>query len=740
MDALQRRLLELRARRLVAGGPGPLPPSLPAEPPPPSAPDPAALHTEARRAEPALRRELLQLDPHQLAAVLHPGPALLVEAQVGSGKTRVLALKLLWLWRVEGVPLMELAALTFTRRAAGELAARVQALSPEPLPEPALRFVGTFHAVARRLLLQELPLAELGFPAGFRLLEPAGREALWERLIEVHGLRVGDRRRLARRLEAARRDEPVPRDLLRLASLYAGEKQARGLVDFDDLLAHATGLLERAPLARPPRWLLVDELQDASRDQLRFLERLAAPGARWAAVGDPHQSIYSWRGATPEVLRRFARERRAEVLALPVSYRSTAAILEGARALLPPAPGAPGALRPARAGGEALRLISHHDPAAEAAWVALRLRELAGQGLAWEEAAVLFRLREQAEPLVTALAAAGIPAREPPPLAPRELPALSWLRRALLAGLLGRGDLCRTALLDPRHGPLAGRRLRALEAVPARDPGLLAVRAALGAASDRARGPRRAALRSALAWTARLAELPVRLDARDPGEAPGGGAAALLRQLDASTWLRPTSSSFTRDLSAAELWLGRWLERAGQAPDLAAGLAAHLTGDGWAEPPEEAVGSEGVALLTLHAAKGLEWRRVFLVGLNEGVLPLGRDGAARDEERRLLFVGLTRARDGVELSWCRSPVVARARGEPSSLLALLPIESGPPSAQFQAAPELAFAWRAGQAVRHRRYGVGRVLGVEAGDVRCSFAQGEKRFALAGCPLELVSAG
>ena len=723
-------------------------------------PDCAEALEEVRSREPRLHAELLGLDPHQRAAVLHGGPAQLIEAQVGSGKTTVLVLRLLWLWRVRQVPLEELAALTFTQRAAGQLRARIAALAPQgPPPEESLRLVGTFHAVARRLLLSELPLGELGYPGQgtIRLLEPAQREALWERLIETHGLRLGDRRRLARRLEAARRGQPLPAELARLRALYEAEKRARGLLDFDDLLTHATTLLRRPALPgsgsrfRAPRWVLVDELQDASPEQLDFLTALGGPRCGWTAVGDPSQSIYGWRGARPEVLQRFARERRAEVLDLPLNYRSTGAIVEGARALLETAEVT--ATRPA---GEPLQVLAHHDPIAEAAWIVERLRALAGQGLAWEELAVLCRLHEQAEPVARALKAAAIPYHQPPQATARELPALAWLRRALLGGLAGRADLVRAALLDRRYGPLAGRRLQALERLDPHDPQLLALRAALDAALPRAHQPgRRAALRVALTWSARLGELPAWFLAHP--EEPAALARTLLAHLDVPALLRPASPSFARDHQALEARLARWLTAPDQehdqeheqeheqpSADVSPRLRARLEGEDWAQadpgPGAEEAPATGVTLGTLHAAKGLEWRRVFLIGLNDGVMPLGaaRDPAARTEEQRLLFVGLTRARDGVELSWCRMPLVARARGAPSPFLSLLPATPTLPRPDPPASPSAApRGLRPGQAVRHRRYGPGTVLELSELEVVCRFAQGEKRFLLAGCPLTVV---
>jgi superfamily I DNA/RNA helicase len=622
--ALGRLARELRDARRVAAGGAPRRVARPAAvqaPEPPRVELPACLASRAlpglargarsspaldpaREAETATRLDALRashpdwharlgrLDPAQQAAVVSGARAALVRAQVGSGKTTVLAHRVMHLHLVEGVPLAAMAVLTFTNRAADEIRARLEALAPEAHPwrPDDLWLVGTFHGVARTLLARALPVETLGFSPDFRVLDEDARDALLDEVARASRLRVRRRRRLALRLRdlAAGRD-PGGDDLAALAVRYAEEKRARGLMDYDDLIAHATALLRAPFVARaphpPPRVVLVDELQDCEPRELDFLRRLGGADGRFFGVGDPHQAIYGFRGSGLDVFARVEAEFGCTTHVLPSSYRSSSTILDGARRVLgqQPARGAP--LVATRPAGDPIRVRRHHDVTSEAAYLAARVAELGAAGVPARAIAILCRLRSQVEALERALA--------------------------------DRGVAC--AVAD---------------------------------------------------------------DATD----------------------------------------------------------------------------DAVRLTTLHASKGLEYRWVFVSGLNAGVMPLGRRGEVDEaEERRLLFVGITRARDGVELSWHGRPEHHAAAGEPSPLLASLPAapaSAAPrqapiapverlaatrePVAPSDPAPAPPSPWPEGAAVRHPRYGVGRVVGVAGGEVACVFGKlGAKSFPLALCPLTRV---
>lgn len=776
---LQRRL---RARRL---GLEEQPAARPSAPPPDLAPEGElrARLKEIARAAPALHARLAPLDAYQLRAVLADAPAVVVQAQVGSGKTTVLVHKLLALHLLDGVPLEELAVLTFTHKAAGEVRAR---LAEVGLAAEALWLAGTFHAVAGALLRRVLPIERLGRSRAFQLVDARQREELWDRLIAEHDLDVKYRAKLAQRWETRgrrgarfgnmRRDD----DLARLVSAYEALKASRDLLDFEDLLTAASELLPEAPAGwRRPAWILIDELQDTSPEQLELAERLAGPDTRLFAVGDPNQVIYSWRGGDPGLFDRLARRPGALRLTLPVNYRSTAAILAAARTFLASEGAAagfgPGAEPSARAlvatrpGGEPLVVLDHHDPHAEALYLAERLRRLAAAGCRWEELAVLVRTRRQLEVLRDVLRGRGVPCEVGEG---EEGPAVTWLRRLLAAALaevradgdeLPSAARWRELLAHPRYGLLTRRDLLARDlARPGCAPGgeepdgLTALRWALAARLEATRPARsHGRLRAALAAAARLAELPAWLTVHADEPAL---EVALAQHLELARHLGPTTSTFAEESEQTAAALARWLAAArargrAQRAGLAGALAEALAAD---RPPRRGrVRAGRVALLTLHASKGLEFQHVFLAGANAGVLPLAsawRDPAAFREERRLFFVGLTRARESVELSYTRIPPRPDAAGEPSGFLRELPPACvrwlGPDElaercralAPPGAAPPTADPWRVGARVRHRKYGAGEVVAADAERLTVRFAgHGEKGFARALCPLEAEEA-
>lgn len=541
---------------------------------------------------PRLYESLRKLDSAQLAAVLCEDAAALVRAPVGSGKTTVLVHKLLYLHYVKAVPLREMALLTFTNRAAGEFRARIEALAEQALSDDDFWLTGTFHSVARTLLARVLPVEKLGYQRDFKVLDEEELAPILESVISRHRLRVGRRQTLRKRLRALGKEAAASGDLGRLTALLLAEKRAQNAMDFDDLIDHATALLANAakemgqPALVPPRYILVDEMQDCEPRELAFLHALRGPGTHFFGVGDPHQAIYGFRGSAPEVFTRAESELGCRAYALPVNYRSTRTIVDGARAVLGLQKAAGGALRAVRGSGARIVIRRHHDPLSEALYLAERLSRLHAEGIGWGELAVLYRLRAQAEPIREALRSRDIPCA----------------------------------------------------------------------------------------------------DSDDP---------------------RP----------------------------------------------------DAVCLLTLHAGKGMEFRQVFLSGINDGLLPLGHgfDTASDAEDRRLLFVGLTRARDGVEISYHTRPQELGATGEPSPFLLRLPaalvdwqdapaavpaaapapVASPAPAepAPAVSAPPASSPWQPGQRVRHPRYGIGVVSGVSEDSVDCNFGKlGPRSFPLALCPL------
>jgi hypothetical protein len=316
----------------------------------------------------------------------------------------------------------------------------------------------------------------------------------------------------------------------------------------------------------------------------------------------------------------------------------------------------------------------------------------------------------------------------------------------------------RAALCHPRYGLLGPRDLpvASLAAAGRRGlEGLEAARAVLAARAEAGQG-RQATLRSALAWLDRLE------GARGAAEVCGLGGLTgpgLAESLGLHEILAVSAPAGSPERAAVHEWLARWLEEAAALPGtgVAARLAQATGPDFLVRRPGPAAAVDGpvVRVLTLHAAKGLEWRAVHLAGANEGVLPVrgwGRE-ASWEEERRLFFVGLTRARDLLAFSWQNAPSLPGAQARPSPFLHELPAEhvrwqglnpaNGPAGAGVHPPtnPAEVPGWRIGALVRHPRLGPGVVVGIGTERVTAAFAGlGERSFALALCPLTALGSG
>ena len=579
------------------------------------------------------------LDPEQCAAAGATGP-LLVVAGPGTGKTRTLTTRIAYQIGELGVPAAEHLALTFTRRAAGELTERLAALLRRP------PLVTTFHGLGLRIVREQA--ARLGLGEDARVVDEAERLALAR---EAMGADAPARevRRLLDHVSALARD-PAAHDpqLAGPLARYRAGKRARGLVDLDDLLAGPVALLTEDPdlaeeYRRRWRHISVDEYQDVDPAQYALLRLLVPPDGDLCVIGDPDQAIYSFRGADVGFFLRFAADfPAAREVRLTRNYRSTATVVDAALGVVAPATLVPGRTLTAVAPGDGPDHVTLHtaaDEAAEAAFVVGTIERVLGgsdltallRGAAdpWTDAvhsyadfAVLYRTDAQSVALVDALEAAGVPYQKRSHHRLGDQPGV----RELLGVL--REDLVRAAG-DPR-------------------PVLARVRAAAQVAIDRAGG------------------LPLGVGADGwsrltPATARATGAGPVV----ADPALR------VAELQAAVELLGPLAERAGaDAGRFLAELALGAEVDLWDSRADR------VSLLTLHASKGLEFPVVFVVGCEDGLLPMrfGDEPGDPAEERRLLFVGMTRARTHLALSGARRRTVRGRVTEPapSPYLADLP--------------------------------------------------------------------
>ncbi|HEY9110641.1 MAG TPA: DNA helicase II [Rhodanobacteraceae bacterium] len=610
------------------------------------------------------------LNAAQREAVAAPPGHYLVLAGAGSGKTRVLTHRIGWLIEAEGAPPWSILAVTFTNKAAGEMRGRLANLLPHGMRGLT---VGTFHGIAHRLLRQHWREAQL--PESFQILDADDQQRLVKRV--AAGLGVDEARYPPRQAcwqinawkDDGKRpegiepgDHPVARTYLQIYEAYEQACRRAGLVDFAELLLRAHELVRdndalRAHYQERWRHLLIDEFQDTNALQYAWIRLLAGRTGKVFAVGDDDQSIYGWRGAKVENMRAFLRDfADAKTLRLEQNYRSTATILEAANAVIAQNPSRLGKkLWTAGDKGEAIALYAAYNEQDEARFVIERIREYLDGGGNASDVAVLYRSNAQSRNFEEQLHQHDIAYRVYGGQRYFERAevkdALAYLR---LAANRGDDASFERALATPPHGvgersvELLRRRARAddsslWEASSAELTG--------NALTSRAKN----ALRGFMALVDGLAKhsdditLAEQVDRaitqsglRDYYERDSrGNAEARVENLDE---LVNVASRFERTPEDIEANLS----------ELAAFLAhaALEAGEGQGE-----AGSDCVQLMTLHSAKGLEFPIVFLVGLEDGLFPTQRsveDPARLEEERRLAYVGITRARERLVLCYAES--------------------------------------------------------------------------------------
>jgi DNA helicase-2/ATP-dependent DNA helicase PcrA len=367
---------------------------------------------------------LADLDPSQRAAVTHDAPTLAILAPAGSGKTRVLTRRVAWLVEQRRVSAPHVLAVTFTRKAAGELAQRLARLGVRQVT------AGTFHSLAlaqlRRHALDTGREAPAILAVKSRVLGPlmggrgaAARVAVLEIAGEIEWAKarlIGPSSYAAAATASGRLTPRPPTEIADLYERYEQEKRRRGLFDFDDLLRWCVYTIEHdETFAAAQRFrfrsLFVDEFQDASTAQLRLVRAWLGGRPDLCVVGDDSQAIYSFAGADPEPLREFATHFPGGVsVRLGTNYRSTAPIVAASAAVLD-RPRGP--IETPRGEGPVPEIVAFDDEDAEAAGVARRLRQAHTRGLAWGQMAVLYRTNAQSVPFETALPRAGVPVRVP---------------------------------------------------------------------------------------------------------------------------------------------------------------------------------------------------------------------------------------------------------------------------------------------------------------------------------------
>lgn len=613
-----------------------------------------------------MRLDLSVLNEEQLSAVTaEPGP-LLVLAGAGTGKTRVITYRIAHLVRT-GTAADRILAVTFTNRAAAEMEERLLRMYPGLSPSPQF---GTFHALGNRLLRQEH--ARIGYRRNFPIYDESdAQEVLGECLRELAGVEGTQRHRDTARRAISRwknrfrspeeaLDEAQDDVSFLCARAYLRyEERLTGLnaVDFDDLIYRPVRLLDADDEARS-RWaqrfdaVLIDEYQDTNTAQYRFARLLAGPAENLTVVGDDDQSIYAFRGAEVEKILSFRADfPRARIVTLERNYRSVQSILDAANAVIGRNPHRhPKRLRAARGVGEKIPLLELEHEDAEAEEIVSRVLENRRRGVPLDQQAILLRSAIQARPFEEKLRFHGLPYTiigGGSFFDRREVKDLLAYLRLLVAP---EDDIALLRILNvPRRGfGTASRQKLDTWARARRVPLLDALRVA-----DTIEGIPSAASAAGRELAAALEEAGARL-----ASAGGlGTTRALLERIDFPRALCEITTDLLeqdfrrRGVQSVLDSLERHERREG--PMALPAFLQRMTLHRADQREDEEVGK--LTLLTFHGAKGLEFARVFLVGIDDDLIPHARalaEGgeAAEQEERRLFYVAVTRARDHLTLS------------------------------------------------------------------------------------------
>lgn len=700
---------------------------------------------------------LIHLNPEQQQAVTLPAQSALILAGAGSGKTRVLTTRIAWLIQTGQTSPANILAVTFTNKAAREMLTRLSTMLPINLRG---MWMGTFHGLCNRMLRAHYQ--DAGLPQAFQILDIQDQQAALKRLLR--SLQIDDQKYAPRQVQnfinSAKEQglrptdvearDPYQRTMVELYIAYQAQCQREGVVDFAELLLRCYELLKQHPTILQHyqmrfRHILIDEFQDTNRLQYAWIKLLAAHGkahsAAVLAVGDDDQSIYAFRGAEVENMQLFAQQFKPTIIKLEQNYRSHGNILDCANHLIAHNHNRLGKeLRTQAPNGDLIYAYEAMSDGQEAAWLTDEIRTLITQDYRLNDIAILYRSNAQSRVLEHALFSANIPYRVYGGLRFFERAeikhALAYLR------LLANPD-DDTAFLRVINFPTRGIGAKSIETLQtlAKQYGCSLFNAIQYLSIGKAA--------SALAnFVTLLSQMRQQLSVLDlPGliqiviqqsglqtyyenEREGQDRLENLAELSnaARTFIleetnRLTSLSVNQEASVAN---EIDIPHSKSLLDTLIAFLNHASleaGDHQMQPDQDAV-----QMMTVHAAKGLEFHAVFITGLEEGLFPHENclfDPKGLEEERRLMYVAITRARTRLYLSFSQTRML---HGQThyhlrSRFLDELPTHClhwiTPPIRTSQLNKYSSFenkedslAYRIGQNIFHNKFGEGTIIELE----------------------------
>ena len=602
-------------------------------------------------------QQLQRLNEYQKAAVFDESSACLVNANVGSGKTTVLITKVMYLHYEKQIPYEQMVVLTFTNKAADEIKERLYALEPE-IAEEQLWGFGTFHSVCLTMLKKMLPVENLGYTKEFMVMDPDEELEMAEQVILTYQLKIKYKNRLKKRLE--QKSSKYQDDIEKLKALLKEEKRRQDKMTFDELLENTCNLVKMSEQKMDDiSWIIVDEVQDSDEKQLELIDCLKKPQTCFFAVGDPNQVIYSWRGSAFHIFYQLKTKYQATELTLPVNYRSSSEILAVAHCFMQQG----GTLQGGRESGDKIQIRNMYDPFQEADYLAGRIRELHASGLPYREMAIFYRLQNQSEIFENVFEKEGIPFEVSLKKTVKDIPVLDWLIKVLRFSVNPKDKSSGIAVLaDKKYGDgmsvkEAEKTINILSETRKTQIEILKSENAKSGSDICEK-----MLEFSKVYASKQVALPE----------------DLWNYFSLENHLHPTTASYVEDRICVMDFLEHMTTyQKEQQKNVVEGFSeflnmASLYGTNILKK-EIHNENDTVKLMTLHASKGLEFSHVFITGVNYGLIPLQtKSFEEEEEEQRLFFVGITRAKEHLELSYYTSPGQYRAAPGPSRYLRMIP--------------------------------------------------------------------
>jgi DNA helicase-2/ATP-dependent DNA helicase PcrA len=724
---------------------------------------------------------LHNLNPEQLAAVTLPAQSALILAGAGSGKTRVLTTRIAWLIQTAQISPAGVLAVTFTNKAAKEMMSRLSAMLPINTRG---MWIGTFHGLCNRLLRAHY--RDAGLPQTFQILDSADQLSVIKRLLK--SLNIDDEKYPPRNLmyfinnakDQGLRAHQVEayddynRRFVELYQVYDDQCQREGVVDFAELLLRSYELLMRNQPLREHyqgrfRHILVDEFQDTNNLQYNWLKLMAGEHNAVFAVGDDDQSIYAFRGANVGNMSAFEREFRVQnLIKLEQNYRSHGHILDTANTLIANNSKRLGKnLRTDAGHGEPVRIYEASSDIQEAQWIIEEAKSLINDGAARSEIAILYRSNAQSRVIEHALFTAGIPYRV---YGGQRFFERAEIKHAIAYLQLMDNPHNDSAFLRVVNFPARGIGARSLEQLQdaARQHGM-SLYAAVPHVAGKAGAVLGGFVKLVEGMRFETQNLPLQemvqvmldmsgLIAHYQNEKEGADRIENLEQLVSAAMLFVSEEGFGIDAPAflgpkAQAMAGVPLANGDQLidadaplPTVMSPLSAFLShasleaGDNQAQ-----AGQDALQLMTVHSAKGLEFDAVFITGLEEGLFPhenSAQEEGGVEEERRLMYVAITRAKKRLYLSFSQTRMLhGQSRYNlKSRFFDELPDEAlkwlSPKvqhhwygqqrKAAWEDVPEAGvnkiaqsfsrkdIGWRIGETVSHQKFGEGVIVNIEGG--------------------------